>query len=253
MQGIKAQTRSSSVSYQLEELILDGTLKIGDKVPSERQLSARLSVSRPVIREALTRLQSRGIIRTEHGKGSFVECMMKSSKQTSALIQVYSDHSNILFDLLEVRSALEGQAARLAALRATEKDLYQIKKAYDAMNDLQVDESNLKLAAKLDHAFHQSISEASHNAVLIHTLESLMQLMHDSVVVSVNNLYHRDRAKARIDDYHRLIYNSIIDRKPESAEHAAIDHICDIRDRIKDIEREEQRVIRAEFIVQNKM
>jgi GntR family transcriptional activator of glc operon len=247
----KSLTRSSIISYQLEELILDGTLKIGEKVPSERQLAQRLQASRPVIREALKELRGRGVITTVHGKGSFVEGMMKSPEQTNALIRIYSDHSDMLFDLLEVRGVLEGQAARLAALRATEKDLYHIKNAFDAMNDLQVDESNLMLAATLDHAFHQTITEASHNTVLIHTLQSLMKLMLDSVVVSVSNLYHRSRDKTRIDDYHRLIYNAIIDRNPESAEHAAMDHIRDVRDRIKEIEREEQRLVRAEIITQD--
>lgn len=246
-------TRSSTISYQLEELILDGTFKIGDKVPSERQLAQRLNASRPVIREALKELRGRGVIKTEHGKGSFVEGMMKSQEQTNALIRIYSDHTSMLFDLLEVRGVLEGQAAHLAALRATEKDLYHIKKAYDAMNELEVDDSNLMLAATLDHAFHRSITQASHNAVLIHTLQNLMQLMLDSVVVSVSNLYHRDRAKTRIDDYHRLIYNAIVDRKPDSAKHAAMDHICDISDRIRDIEREEQRLVRAEMITRDQV
>ena len=246
----KITLRSKEISHQIESLIIDGTLKVGDKVPSERQLAQRLNASRPLIREVLKELRGRGVIKTEQGKGSFVTGILQNQDDNTPLSRIYSDHPSMLYDLLEVREVLEGQAARLAALRATEKDIYLITKAFNSMNDFKVDESNVMSAAKLDHAFHRSIYEASHNPVLIHTLHNLMQLMFDSVVVTVSNLYHRDRAKTRIDDYHYLIYNAIIDRKPDSAEHAAVDHIRDVRDRIREIEREEQRLVRAEVMIE---
>lgn len=241
--------RAGSIARQLEALILDGSLRVGDKVPSERQLATRLKASRPLIREALKELRGRGVIKTEHGRGSFVTGTLQNPERDNALSRLYLDHPSMLYDLLEVREGLEGQAARLAATRATEKDLYRIRKAFTAMNEAQVDTSDKAQIAQLDHDFHRSIYEASHNPVLIHTLQNLMQLMLDSVMVSVGNLYHRANAKSSIDDYHRLIFNAIMEHKPKNAAHAAMAHVRDIRDRIHEIEKAEQRLVRAEAIM----
>ena len=75
-----ATTGSQTISHQLEELILDGTLQPGDKVPSERLLSQRLKVSRTLVREALKELRGRGVIETRHGKGSFVTGMVDNAE-----------------------------------------------------------------------------------------------------------------------------------------------------------------------------
>lgn len=238
------KTRSMAISQRLEELILDGTLQPGDKVPSERQLSERLKVSRPLIRESLKELRGRGVIETRHGKGSFIIGMLDNKEDETPLSRLYENHPRLLYDLLEVRELLEAEAALLAAERGTEKDFYKITKAYNAMNLRKEDEHDLIQAAHLDHAFHRSIYEASHNPVLVHTLQSLMQLMLNSIVASVTNLYHRDRQKQQIDKHHRQIYNAIIDRKPETAKKVATEHVRNIRDRMLEIEREEQRLAR---------
>ena len=241
--------RALQIARQLEALILDGSLRVGDKMPSERQLATRLNASRPLIREAMKELQGRGIVETRHGTGSFVTRLIQDAERDDAINRIYADHPQMLFDLLEVRERLEGQAAYLAAKRGTQQDIHRITKAFNAMNEAEPDEGNKVLLARLDFEFHRSIYEASHNAVLIHTLQNLMRLMQDSVLVSVDNLYHRGNAKSRIDDYHRLIFNSIIDHHPQRAEHAAMDHIRDVRDRFTEIEQEEQRLIRARAIV----
>jgi GntR family transcriptional activator of glc operon len=252
------ETHSMRISRHLEELILDGTLQPGDKVPSERQLTQRLNASRPMIREALKELRGRGVIETRHGQGSFIIGMLSNVKDTTPLARLYDSHPRLLYDLLDVREVLECEAACLAAERGTEKDFYKITKAYNAMSAppealnegtstaSDIGKSRLHMA-KLDHAFHRAIYEASHNPVLVHTLQSLMQLMLNSVMASVSNLYHRDRQKQQIDKHHRQIYNAIIDRKPETAKKVAAEHIRNVRDRMLEIEREEQREERAKI------
>ncbi len=237
--------RSTAISHHLEELILDGTLQPGDKIPSERQLCQRLSASRPSIREALKELRGRGVIATEHGKGSFVIGMLDDRHNANPLTRLYEKHPRLLYDLLEVRELLEGEASSLAAERGTTKDLYKITKAYQAMNQSPENKKDLLDTARLDHAFHRSIYEASHNPVLVHTLQSLMQLMLNSVVDSITSLYYLDRQKKQIDRHHLNIYNAIMNREPEKAKAMAIEHIHSIRDRMLEIEREEERSQRA--------
>ena len=238
-------SRSILISRHLEELILDGTLQPGDKIPSERQLCQRLQASRPLIREALKELRGRGVIDTVHGKGSFVIGMLDETHNINPLTRLYENHPRLLYDLLEVRELLEGEAYSLAAERGSTQDLYKITKAYQAMNQSPENNKDLLDTARLDHAFHRSIYEASHNPVLIHTLQSLMQLMLNSVVDSITSLYYLDRQKKQIDSHHLYIYNAIINRKPEEAKRMAIEHIHSIRDRMLEIEREEERSQRA--------
>jgi len=235
------------VARRLEDLILDGTLPPGKKMPSERQLAERLKLSRPLIREALKELRGRGIIETHHGKGSFVASLVPTSQEGNALTHLFKDHARTLYDLLEVRELLEGQAAYFAASRATDEDRYRITKAFNAMENPESSSGEAQVDASRDHDFHRVISEASHNPVLVHTLQSLSQLLLNSVLASVNNLYHRPDQKAKIIQHHRKIYQAIMDRNSELARDAASGHIREIRASLQEIEREEQRLVRAEM------
>lgn len=235
------------VARRLEDLILDGTLPPGKKMPSERQLAERLKLSRPLIREALKELRGRGIIETHHGKGSFVAGMVPTNQEAGPLTHLFKDHDRTLYDLLEVRELLEGQAAYLAASRATDEDRYRITKAFNAMEEPSPGSSEAEVDASRDHDFHRVISEAFHNPVLVHTLQSLSQLLLNSVLASVNNLYHRPEQKAKIIQHHRQIYQAIMNRRPEQARDAASGHIREIRASLQEIEREEQRLVRAEM------
>src|SRR5680860_948575 len=143
---------SRAVAYRLEQLILDGSLAPEQMIPSERQLASRFGVSRAIVREALHELQGRGIVRTQHGKGSFVSHMVPEPEDNGPLMQMFMEHSRTLYDLFEVRQELEGKAAYLAAERATEKDQYQITKAFEAM-----EKADPLTNADLDHAFHRAI------------------------------------------------------------------------------------------------
>src|SRR6185312_8167619 len=111
-------------------------------------------------------------------------------------------HPRTLYDLLEVRALLEAEAARLAALRGTSADFNMITHRYREMIASHGDAMDPSVHAKLDHAFHLAVCEASHNPVLVHTLRSLTDLMLSSVYASVNNLYHREPHKQRIDRQH---------------------------------------------------
>jgi GntR family transcriptional activator of glc operon len=109
----------------------------------------------------------------------------------------------------------------------------------------QSTDSDPVMHARLDHAFHLSICEASHNPVLVHTLRSLTELLLSSVFASVNNLYHRQPHRQRIDRQHARLYNAVIGKLPEQAYKAASDHISSVRESLYDIEQEEQRLVRA--------
>lgn len=162
-------------------------------------------------------------------------------------MHLFSSQPRTLFDLLEVRALLEGESARLAALRATEIDRLLIKRRFDEMvashEDTQIRDPRKQ--ARLDHAFHRAISEASHNPVLVHTLQTLSDLTLSTVFASVSNLYCRPSQKRQIDRQHSRLYHAVMEQLPEQAQRAAKEHITSIRDNLREIEQEEQRLVRA--------
>jgi len=234
---------AQEISFRLEQLILDGGLVPGQKMPSERQLSTRLGVSRSVVREALHELQGRGVVETRHGMGSFVTRIVPAGEVGSdenPLLQMFTGHPRTLYDLLEVREQLEGQAAYMAALRATPQDLHRITKAFSAL-----DQTDPLSNAKPDHSFHQAVMEASHNPVLVHVLNNLKNLMLLTVQASVANLNPREEMRNRISTQHRRIYQAVMARKPEAAKRLAAAHVKFVHESMKEIEREGTKIIRV--------
>lgn len=231
------------VADRIEKLVVDGVLKVGQILPSERSQCERLSISRSALREGLKVLRGRGIIRTEQGRGSYVASLTGTRDETP-LMHLFSKHPRTLYDLLEVRAVLEGESARLAAFRGTNADFVIIRKRYEEMLAAHVGGSDLppETHARLDHAFHLAICDASHNPVLVHALQSLTDLMLSSVFASVKNLYHRPVQKRQIDRQHSRLFNAVIARLPAQAKRAAIDHIHSIRNNLHEIEQEEQRL-----------
>ncbi len=233
---------SQAISYRLERLILDGGLAPEQKIPSERQLAARLGVSRAIIREALHELQGRGVIETRHGKGSFVASMVPGARnldEHSPLMHLFEGHPRTLFDLLEVREQLEGQAARLAAQRATSLDRHRITKAFRALEG-----TDPLSNARLDHGFHLAIVEASHNPILVHVLSGLKNMMLMTVQASVANLNPREEMRKQIVCQHRQLCEAVVSGKPTSAQKAAMAHVRFVSDAMRDMEKQGSTLIR---------
>ena len=234
---------ANDVAYKLEHLILDGGLAPGQQLPSERQLSARLGVSRSGVREALHELQARGVIETRHGKGSFVASLVPATDAQTTngpLMHLYQGHPRTLYDLLEVREQLDGQAAFLAAQRATDLDRHRLTQAIQAL------ESTDPLSnARPDHSFHQAIVEASHNPVLVHILSGLKNMMLLTVQVTVSNLNPKQDIRRKIMRQHRQLYEAIMAAKPEQARKIAAAHVGFVRQTMKEMEKQGDELLRV--------
>jgi GntR family transcriptional activator of glc operon len=232
------------VVERIERLIVDGVLKQGQTLPSERRLTEKLGVSRTALREGLKILRARGLIETSQGKGSFVAKLSAEPAQ-APMMHLLGSQPRTLYDLLEVREMMEAESARLAALRGTAADYILITRRYEEMVAANSRDTDASTHARLDHAFHLAISEASHNPVLVHTLATLNDLMLSSVFASVNNLYHREAQKRVIDRQHARLYNAVTGKLPEQARRAASQHIKSVRENFAEIEQEEQRLVRS--------
>jgi GntR family transcriptional repressor for pyruvate dehydrogenase complex len=166
---IQKQRVYQIIIEQIKSSIERGDLKPGDRLPSERELAESLSVSRSAVREAFSALEASRIIRVQPGVGVFLE---EDANQDIIVrlneILAGSGPNHNLLQLLEVRQALESQAAYLAATRHTEADLQMIRQAY---NRLAASVEAESVAAEEDYRFHLAIVEAAHNPMLSETVK----------------------------------------------------------------------------------
>lgn len=234
------------VAAKLEELILEGVFRPGQLLPSERRLCERLQVSRASLREGLRILRSKAIIVTRQGHGSTVAALLPQPQQ-SPLMHLFRDHPRTLFDLLEVRALLEGESAYLAARRGTAMDRVLITRRYREMAEYTAQPASIEVEAlaRLDHGFHLAISQASHNPVLVHTLQSLTDLLLSSVFASVKHLYHRPGPREMINQQHERLHDAVVSGKAEQARQIALEHLSSISELLRELEAEHDRLERS--------
>lgn len=240
------------VAERIEQLILDGSLKVGQALPSERRLCETLGISRSSLREGLKVLRGRGIVETTQGRGTYIARLIDSQAE-KPLMHLFSAHPRTIYDVLDVRALLEGEAARLAAIHGTGVDFALITRHYHEVTNAekaQYDSFDPVAHARIDHAFRRVIGESSHNPVLVLTLRSLSDLILTSVFACIKNLYHRPAHKSNIDAQNARLYHAVIERRPDEAKAAAVEHLHSLRDSLRDIEREEQSIERSTIRVE---
>ena len=163
---IPQEKLSMGVVRQIEGLILRGILRPGERLPSERELSERMGVSRPSLREALSDLQERGLLASKAGAGVFVADVLGSAF-SPALITLFSSHDEAVFDYISFRRDMEGLAAERAARLGSDMDLKVIDTIFKKMESAHT-KRNPADEAHLDADFHLAIIEASHNIIMLH-------------------------------------------------------------------------------------
>ena len=242
-QRIRAPRLSDSIAEQLEQLILEGGLKPGERLPSERELAQRLEVSRPSLREAILKLKTRDLVESRRGGGTYVKDIVAGSV-TNPLLHLLQAHPQTVFDVLELRHALEETAAQLAAQRATDGDLQRLRQCYE--NAYRLGDSRDPVAdAQADAEFHLAIAEASHNAVLIHIMRSLFELLTQSISDSLENFMHNAGYFDVVRRHHQEIHAAILARDPVAARAAANTHLGFLEDTLREYQDDHRRDQRA--------
>lgn len=219
---------SDAVATTLEQRILEGSLKPGDRLPAERELAVELGVSRPSLREAIQKLASKGLLRSQQGGGTYVTGALQASFLDPWQAMVGS-YPNLREDVLELRRTLEGQAAEWAAERATDADLLRLTQAFEQMQEA-ADMPEIAARAAADIAFHQAIGEAAHNALIAHLSAVLLRLMQDSIELNLGELKDVAAAGRLLASQHAALYSAISERKPQAARAAAETHIDFVRE-----------------------
>lgn len=216
-----------TIVEQIETLILNGILRDGARLPSERDLSEQMGVSRPKVREALKLLENNGLIKVRHGEGAFIAPLVGSA-MSPALIELYSRHQDAFTSYLEFRTELESFAAGLAASRATKADKEILAKIMDQLEEAHT-KNDPAASQNADIAFHSAIMDASHNSLLVHTMASIYALTRQNLFYNRSFLRSIDGTGEQLQAQHREIYEAIHFGDPERAAKAARDHIDFVR------------------------
>lgn len=240
---MKKTRLSDQIAEQLETMIATQGLKHGDRLPAERQLAEQLEVSRPSLREAIQKLISKGLLVSRAGGGTFVQSAPQNHC-ADPLVALFRDNPEYRFDVLEIRHAMDGNAAWYAALRATEADKANIRARFDEMIALHGSDDPMD-EAHADAAFHLSIVEASHNLVLLHVMRGLFELLQNSISHNLDKLYTIPRVFDPLKEQHRELMEAVVASDPERARKAAQEHLAFVEDSLKDIDADEARKVRS--------
>jgi len=221
----REQRLSGRVAKQLEELIVQGTLKTGQRLPAERELAEMFDVSRTVIREAVHNLTARGLLHVQSGSGTFVSGPSADSVADCLRLLLRSRAQDFYVENLhEVRRVLEEEIVARAALRATDEDIADLEEILQGMVEKSGDP---KASANLDVEFHRALAVSTHNPLFIILLDSigdlLLEIRHLSLLdpeTAPKALYHHgnvlDKVKTRDPQRARLAMAAHLDQSEDT-------------------------------------
>ena len=217
---------------QIEGLILRGILRPGERLPSERELSERMSVSRPSLREALANLQERGLLVSKAGAGVFVADVLGSAF-APALVTLFATHDEAVFDYISFRRDMEGLAAERAAHLGSDTDLAVIDSIFKKM-ELAHKKRNPADEAQLDADFHLAIIEASHNIIMLHMMRSMYDLLQEGVFYNRSIMFKQRMTRDHLLDQHGAINVALQARDRAGARAAVAAHLNYVESALSD-------------------
>lgn len=217
---LKQQPIHQQIADYIEEMVVRTELKVGQQLPSERELATQFGVNRGSVRLAISLLQQRGLVETRLGSGTYITRM--NSDVLGQFLERYVALGNSSHeDLLELRDFLEPGIAELAAKRATAEDLEMLKSLVD-----QIEQANnpddLDLNIMADVSFHEALALVTHNDLIV----AVMAGLHGAMKTWIRAQTEEDRGQI-LDAVHghRVIYDAIASRDSELAKVAMRHHL----------------------------
>jgi GntR family transcriptional repressor for pyruvate dehydrogenase complex len=217
---LAADRLSDRLAADLRRHIDSGALAPGERLPTELALAAQYAVSRTVVREAVSRLRSGGLLVARQGSGVFVAAR-DTARPLDFDAAVLTDLGAVL-EVVEVRRALEAEVAALAATRATPAQRAAIEQALAS-----VDASVASGSAAVDEdlAFHRTIADAAGNVQFPRLLRHLAQYLREAMAVTRRNESLKAEYMAEVRQEHRAIVEAINAHDADAARAAAAEHM----------------------------
>jgi GntR family transcriptional regulator, transcriptional repressor for pyruvate dehydrogenase complex len=210
------------IVQQIEESVLNGSLKPGDQLPAERDLAQRLGVSRTAVREAVKTLREKGLVEAYSGRGTFVTDGTSQAARQSFDLMVKIGQQEGSPHLAELRLILEPGIAAMAAERVKDEDLTAMRDAVAVMERSQKD-PEAYIEADLD--FHLALAEAVANPLILSLIDSIVGLLREQRI----KIFNVEGGPQRGQFHHKRILEAMERRDPEMARSAMRAHLEQVR------------------------
>ncbi len=210
---------------QLRQLILEGSLVVGERLPTEQELGVKLGVGRSSIREALRVLEAEGLVEVRRGAGTFVALPSLWRGARGEIVRWLGQRKESLEQLLQVRESIEALTSSLAASSATPEQIVEIRKILTAQENVRsdtVESQAIDRMAKLDLEFHLAISKASGNDIADEIVTHLLPAFYEG---NEAVLYVAGRLERLVAE-HRDILAAIEASNAELAESRMRQHVA---------------------------
>jgi len=224
---VKKKSISEKIVAQLREMIDQGQLKPGDRLPPERHLAEMFAVSRTTVREGIKALAESGVLESRQGAGTFVSEIDPS--KVSVIDSVLSgDHD--MRDVFAVRKVLEPEIAALAAQKGSPADIYKLEAVLVEQEEaIQLGKSG----SDYDQRFHQQLADASGNLVL----REMVKALHDAFAVSRAEIVQSEERQRASLAAHKAIVEAVKNGHGMQAERAMRGHLDEVEKIIFDNQR----------------
>jgi GntR family transcriptional repressor for pyruvate dehydrogenase complex len=204
------------IADTLADAIEAGKYRLGDRLPTERELAEQFGVSRPTLREAMIALEMLGLIEARHGLGIYVTGNVRPVVPSAEI-----DVDVGAFELIEARRLFEGEAAALAATSISDEQLAQLERLMERMRDVAEDAGG----EDADREFHMTIARATGNGAIIATIENLWDWRNRSPLARTILARARNMGmEARIQEHYR-VFEALKARDPKAARQAMRGHL----------------------------
>jgi GntR family transcriptional repressor for pyruvate dehydrogenase complex len=217
VEPVKSTRIYEEIVRQIRQMISEGRLKSGDRLPPERDLAEKFVVSRTSVREALRTLESLGLVEIRPGEGTFVRRVSVESL-VQPLAAVVASQREAIGELFEARRLLEPMIAELAATRATPEERHEMERILDEQAK-EIASGGTGIAQ--DAQFHAALGAAAHNRAITRIVNAIMDLLAQSREESLNTPGRPERSHQD----HRRVLHAVARRDPQAAGQAMRDHL----------------------------
>ena len=227
LKPIERSTLADAIIDQIKQLIIDGNLKAGDRLPPERELAERLKVGRASVREALKALSSVGLLSRDR-EGTFVKKNIEYFKEPLTYRLIMEQVT--LRELFEARRVLEGKLAELAAIRASDEDVEELARVlqeqatHSAPDDYEFYEADL--------AFHLTLASAARNKVLYEAMSCVRHLL----IRAQEEVGRSPGAREKAYVSHKGIWEAIKEHNPDRTVALMNEHLDDVESALKSLQ-----------------
>lgn len=205
---------------QIKNMIVDGTLKKGDKLPSERELVQELQVSRTSIREALRALEIIGLVECRQGEGNYIKQSFESSLFEPLSIMFMLQESS-MEEVLDLRKIIEVETAALAARQISDEEIENLSQLINKLKDTYDEETGVQI----DKEFHYEIAKASKNYLILNILITVSSLIDNFIKDARSKILEEEKNKSALIAQHENIFLGLLHHDPKEAADAMRQHL----------------------------